>query len=413
MVQMPRSQISVTELSYSDELLGKVALPGCDLTISRGIGSGLTRRVGDPPNKFWAIGDRGPNFKLLFGIKHGLSLPDTLADVEGAKFMPALAFGPAIAELNLQDGVVTCVHSQDLCDKDGQPITGLPPANGLGEIAVNLDGTLIPPNPSGVDSEGIAAMADGTFWVADEYGPSLLHVASNGTVLVRWVPAGLGRLFDGAGYPIKESLPAIAASRQFNRGFETVALSADEKWLYVAFQSPLAHPDEATHRQGRHVRIWKMDALTGEITAQFLYPLDGADSFRRDNALGAFHGSDIKVSELVLLEPERLLILERGSATSKLYTVTLNAECAVDECHMKSETRPTLEELSAAGQVGISVPQLRKTLLLNSDDFPEIGADLEGIVALTPRTLLLVNDNDFGVEGASTRFWRVDFAADL
>ena len=32
---------------------------------------------------------------------------------------------------------------------------------------------------------------------------------------------------------------------------------------------------------------------------------------------------------------------------------------------------------------------------------------------LDARTLLLVNDNDFGVEGVRTRFWRVEVGADL
>jgi hypothetical protein len=52
---------------------------------------------------------------------------------------------------------------------------------------------------------------------------------------------------------------------------------------------------------------------------------------------------------------------------------------------------------------------LAKDLLLSTDDFPEVAADLEGMVILSPTELLLVNDNDFGVEGAKTSFWRVTF----
>lgn len=48
-----------------------------------------------------------------------------------------------------------------------------------------------------------------------------------------------------------------------------------------------------------------------------------------------------------------------------------------------------------------------KQLLFCSDDHPEIGPDLEGLTMLDDHTLLLVNDNDFGVEGVATRFWRV------
>ena len=52
---------------------------------------------------------------------------------------------------------------------------------------------------------------------------------------------------------------------------------------------------------------------------------------------------------------------------------------------------------------------LAKRLLFSSDDAPEVGADLEGMAILSPTELLLVNDNDFGVEGAETGFWRVRF----
>jgi hypothetical protein len=59
------------------------------------------------------------------------------------------------------------------------------------------------------------------------------------------------------------------------------------------------------------------------------------------------------------------------------------------------------------------LPVLAKTLIFSTDDFPEISADLEGMVQISPRQLLLVNDNDFGIEGVATRFWRVDLPFDL
>jgi hypothetical protein len=35
--------------------------------------------------------------------------------------------------------------------------------------------------------------------------------------------------------------------------------------------------------------------------------------------------------------------------------------------------------------------------------------DLEGMALLSDRELLLVNDNDFGIEGVATAFFRVTF----
>ena len=74
---------------------------------------------------------------------------------------------------------------------------------------------------------------------------------------------------------------------------------------------------------------------------------------------------------------------------------------------MDNRTRPTLEQSSAAGEAKDNVPVLAKTLVLSTDDAPELDRDLEGMVVLSPHELLLVNDNDFSVEGARTRFWRI------
>ena len=104
-------------------------------------------------------------------------------------------------------------------------------------------------------------------------------------------------------------------------------------------------------------------------------------------------------------------MLERGSATTKLYVVTLTPETALAPEHLDAATRPTLEERD--GAAALDLPVLHKTLLLSTDDLPALSPDLEGMVLLSPRELLLVNDNDFGVEGVSTAFWRVTLDADL
>ena len=74
---------------------------------------------------------------------------------------------------------------------------------------------------------------------------------------------------------------------------------------------------------------------------------------------------------------------------------------------MDHQTRPTLEQSSAAGDAIDNVPVLAKTLVLSTDNAPELDRDLEGMVVLSPHELLLVNDNDFSVEGARTHFWRI------
>jgi hypothetical protein len=185
-------------------------------------------------------------------------------------------------------------------------------------------------------------------------------------------------------------------------------VSADEQWLFLAFQSPLAHPDADAHEQARHVRIWRLDTGSGAVAAQYVYPLDPPESFRRDRAIGSFERSDIKVSELLCAGEDVLLVLERGSETAKLYRVQLDAAAAIGPEHLDLDTRPTVEELS--GREGaFPLPVLRKNLIFSSDDHPQVAADLEGMCWISDAELLLVSDNDFGVEGAETSFWRLRF----
>ena len=412
MADEPRLPILVTRLSYTDEVLDSIDLPEGTLTATRGLGSGLAHRAGDSPTRVWAVGDRGPNLKVPFAIEHyGARHLARYADVDGAKIMPLLDIGPAISELRIDADSVHHVRTFPLRDRSGKRLSGVPIPGGFNEPAFELDGTPISPDPSGADTEGIAAAADGTFWIADEYGPSVLHVAADGTVLVRWVPEGSGHWFQGADFPVVEALPAIAARRQLNRGFEGLALSEDETSLYLAFQSPLAHPDEHAHRQARHVRIWELNIATGAVVAEYLYPFDKPDSFRRDAELGDMHRRDLKVCELAALGGNRLLVLERGSATAKLYAVALDPARAIDPAWRDIATRPTIEELSGSDQIGGQVPHLAKTLLFSTDDHREVGADLEGIALVSAETLLLVNDNDFGIEDVPTTFWRIDFGS--
>ena len=398
-------------MAFDDEMLAVIDLPKVALRLTQGPGSGLAKRLGDPPGKLWAIGDRGPNMKIELAVgKYGLQHLEPLAALAGAKVMPRLDIGPSISELYVDGDRVSCVRSFPLTDRSGKPLSGAPIPGGFSEPAFTLDGAAIKADPCGADTEGLAAAADGTFWVADEYAPSIFHIASDGMVIARWVPEGTGHWFAGADYPVVEALPAIAVRRQLNRGFEGLALTPDETALVVAFQSPLAGPDEdENERSARHVRIWKVDVASATVIAEYLYPLDTPDSFHRDNAQGKLRWKDLKISELIAPEGDRLLVLERGSATTKLYSVKLGSRKRVAVRYRDLAHNPSIEVMSRKNSLAKGIPVLTKQLVLSTDDHPEISPDLEGVARLDDNTLLLVNDNDFGVEGVKTEFWRVKF----
>ncbi|HEY5722571.1 MAG TPA: esterase-like activity of phytase family protein [Allosphingosinicella sp.] len=400
-------------LDWLDERLAKIPVPSGALSISRGLGSGLARRASDPPGTIWAIGDRGPNLKVKAAIKHcGLEGLRPLTDIDGAKIMPCLDHGPALAQLRIEGDKVTLLRVIPLRGADGRPLSGLPPpesSHSEHEPIFSLGGERLGTDPSGVDSEGIVALSDGSFFIGDEYGPSLLKVDRTGRVLVRWVPAGLEKHFEGATYKIEGALPAIAAARRLNRGFEALALAPDEASLLIAFQSPLAHPDRAAHERSRHVRIWRLDVATGALLAEYLYPLDPPAAFERDLEQGPVEPGDVKVSEAFMLDDRRMVLLERVSASTKFHSVELGAAHEVPARFSDPATRPTIEQMDEAALAAAGIVPLTKSLIFDTDRAPEICADLEGAILLGPCEMLLVNDNDFGVEGVKTQFWRVRF----
>ncbi len=403
---MTSSRPTIERLQWSDRLLGEIALPRAALTIRESFGSGLARRASDPPGQVWAAGDRGPNLKIKTLLdRYGAEQLAHLQSVAGAKVMPRVDVGPRIARLRIEGDRVELLGAWPVTDGEGSPVSGLPMPGSehvASEPVFDLAGRPIAPDPSGLDVEGIAALEDGTFILSEEFGPSLVRVDGTGRVLARYVPEGLD--LSGARYPVFATLPAIAGARQLNRGFEAIAASGDGRSLLVAFQSPLAHPDEEAHKKARHVRIWRLDLASMTVADQYLYPLDPPESFARDRAAGEVEWGDLKVSEMVSLPGGALLVLERASATTKIFKAMPSDALALPPEHIDRGARPTAEELSAAEA---PLPILRKERLFSSDEAPEVSPDLEGMAVLSADSLLLVNDNDYGVEGAETAFWRL------
>jgi hypothetical protein len=289
-----------------------------------------------------------------------------------AKILPAPQMGPEIAELSVRGGEVSLVARKALRTSSGVRLSGKAPPGDRMEQVFDLAGNPLPPDPLGADTEAIAAMPGGGFFLAEEYAPSLLKVDREGIVKERWVPAGAEAAFEHREIDVRGLLPPRSRLRRGNRGFEALCASADGAWLYAGFQSALSGEDL------RQVPVFKLDAATGAIAGEFLYPFDEPSTFRRDVQRRQIDWSDLKVCEFAWAGEDRLIVLERIAHTSKVYAVSLDRAFA-------------------------------KRLLVSTDEFPEIGPDIEGMTLLSSTELLLASDNDFGVDGAETGFWRVSF----
>ena len=133
------------------------------------------------------------------------------------------------------------VESVPIIGQSGKPVTGLSNLKDIDEPPYNYSAKeLLPVNPNGLDTEGLVRTSTGEFWIAEEYGPSLVHVAKDGKAVKRYVPAD--SKLEGTDYPLAKVLPAIYNKRKTNRGFEGLAISRDEKTLFVASEAVL-NPD--------------------------------------------------------------------------------------------------------------------------------------------------------------------------
>lgn len=438
------------------------------LQLTIGYGSGTFHDPKDPINVAYTLSDRGPNIKCkesekIFGIKDFCGEENNgkfVVDKDG-KIFPKPDFDPTIykVEFKQQGGtlVPTVVEQIPLTDKDGKPIYGL--SNDFPdrpedltkitssdksapntEKGYDVDAKRLAFNQNSLDTEDIARLPNGSFWLADEYAPSLVHVSTTGQVLERVVPndSGINNPITGesmsvcdalkngtenttkANYPVTCGLPGILDLRKLNRGIENIAVSPDGKTLYFGMQSPLANPSVSAYKKSRNVRIFtvalKDDGSFDKVTGEYVYVLDTPDTF----ALGEAGDTgkkqnDVKLSAMTVTPNGKLIQLERISKTTKLYQVDISKATNILGTKWDDRnTQPSLEQhtdLEAAGIVPVT-----KTLVYNTlSDYPDAmnPGKVEGVTILNNEFFLLVNDNDFGIEGNPTVFNLIKNASGL
>jgi hypothetical protein len=402
--------VKVLESMDAKLQLGKVEFAsGKTLDLTIGIGSALFHMPGDPKDEFYALTDRGPNIDCGDAEKiAGMPLAQACNGDEKAKLFPRPDFVPSIVKVKLnRDGTFVTTEWIPLKDAAGNTITGLsnPLKAAKTEGAFDKDGKQLPFDPNGLDTEGLVRLKDGTFWVGEEYGPSLVHVAADGKIIERLVPQGLEGDLAGATYKVTGSLPAILMRRQLNRGIEGIALAPDESALYTIVQNPLANPDADAYKKATATRILKLDLKSRQVVGEYVYTLDPPESFKNDKS---DKQSDVRISELTAVGVDQLIVLERIAKTTKLHAIDLSAATNILGTEWdKAETSPSLEQIAAADLAGKGVTPVTKKLWLDSSTYPELPEKVEGVAIVDGKELVLINDDDFGIEGAKTRIVRL------
>lgn len=340
-----------------------------------GFGSDACAFPGDS-SKFYLITDRGPNIDFKGPEGKG-------------KLFPVPEFNPEIGLFQFQkDGSVKQIKAISLKAPDGKKITGLPNPKGkgaTGEIAYDLNDRILGLDEYGLDSEGLVAMKDGSFWVSDEYGPHIVHFSKEGVELERISPYGMttnGR-----------KIPAVLANRRANRGMEGLAKTPDEKYLVGIMQSTLYNPSKKEVVNNRLIRIVKFELATGKIW-QYLYQ----QNKETDSCCG-----------ITALSNDEFIVIERdgkfaGEENAHKYLFKINLKDATDvNGDMTSKNGrlidgKTLEQCTQAEVLDAGITFVKKELVTDLVAEISYGHDkLEGLWLKDNHTICVANDNDFAL----------------
>ena len=187
--------------------------------------------------------------------------------------------------------------------------------------------------------------------------------------------------------------------RKTNRGIESLAVSPDESKLYTILQNPLVNPDSTTYKAARNVRLLVIDRVSERVIGEYVYQLTPFADWPHETLTAQ---DTQRISEMMALGDDRLLVLERTEKTTRLYEIVLKGATDVLGTGWDDpEATPSLEASNDLAAVGIVPPP--KTLRWDSADWPDAPTKLEGLAVLGDGSLAMINDDDFGIVGKTTR----------
>lgn len=394
----------LTVMGQQDDLGVVEYMNGKEAGFTIGLGSGAFRHPNDPADEIYVVADRGPNFTCKAAAKIiGPEVKEPCAAVKKGRFYPLPKYTPSIYRLKLDaaEAKFSIIETIPLKTASGRLIDGMlnPLTVATTEQPLDAQGEKLALNADAVDAEGIVKLSDGTFWIGEEMGPSILHVSKDGRILKRLVPAGTEKDFATADTEIVGALPAILAKRQANRGIESMAISPDEKFLYFIMQNPLANPDKATYLKAKNTRLFKIERESLKIVGEYVYQLDDPQSFKLDPSKKQ---NSPRISEMAALDTDRLLVLERTNKTTKFHEISL--ERATNILGTKWDELATTPSLESENDLKtLKITPTAKTLRFDTaTDYKDAPGKLEGIAFLPGGDVAFINDNDFAIKGDPT-----------
>ncbi|MFE9653119.1 esterase-like activity of phytase family protein [Micromonospora sp. NPDC006431] len=209
------------------------------------------------------------------------------------------------------------------------------------------------------DIESMVRVADGSYWIGDEFGPYLLHVDRAGRLLQAPIPL--------PGVRAPEN-PAGSPNLGSSKGFEGMSLSPDGRTLFPLLEGTVAGDPAGA------LRLNEFDLATGAYTGRrWIYQLDAPG-----HAIG----------DAISVDQHRLLVIERDGAegdAAKVKKIYL-----ADKRDRDRDGR--LDKTLVADLLDIADP---RRLGGSGETFRFPFTTIEDVVILDDRTLAVLNDNNF------------------
>jgi len=257
-----------------------------------------------------------------------------------------------------------------------------------------------------LDPESFVRAPDGTFWVSEEFGPFLLHVAADGRLLEPPVPFAGVRSPQNPFLKIADRANAERPTLAASRGPEGLAISPDGSKLYALLEGAVTGDDPQDLRIYVY-EVAKRAFAEGFLKVRLEMPSQTVNLAALTDAAGARVYPDaaappagpVAIGELKAVNDRQLLMIERDN---------LGDDVAVPR--FKKVFLLDLPQAPAHDGYG------RKTLLLDLLAIPDpygVGGDgdffrlpfytIESVHVVDERTLLVASDNNFPFSNGRAR----------
>jgi hypothetical protein len=228
-----------------------------------------------------------------------------------------------------------------------------------------------------LDIESVRRDRQGNLWFGDEFGPFLVKTDRTGKVLRSEIPlpnvrpAGSTAEGEYVRSPQNPYLNGAAPNLGRSSGFEGMALNASRTKLYPLLEGTV------TGDPARTLRISEFDLASEKYTGRtLLYPLD---------TLGT------NIGDMTAVNDHEFLVIERNGNTATTAGAPFKRIYLVDLDVVKADG--TVKKTELVDLMNVADPHDLDRDGSRVFTFPYVT--IESVLILDPRTLLVLNDNNF------------------